>query len=200
MKVVRLNTNPNIYSSNSYLVLGDWNKLGDINALIDTGTDDFIINNIEKINTGVGKQSVDKIIVTHNHFDHTGGIKLVKEKYSAQVYAYMNCQFVDHLLRDNDDILMGDCYFKVIHTPGHSSDSISLYCKTHCAVFTGDLNLRSYQADENFSNEYIESIEKLSKLKIDVVYPGHGNPIYDSPEKMINETLKNIKRNKHNRN
>jgi len=39
MKVVLLNKNNTVYTSNAYLVLGNWNRLEDINTLIDVGAD-----------------------------------------------------------------------------------------------------------------------------------------------------------------
>ena len=47
MRVIRLPHNLNIYTCNSYLLLGDWNVLGDVNTLIDPGTDGSVINEIE---------------------------------------------------------------------------------------------------------------------------------------------------------
>ena len=62
MRVYRFPKNEQIYSSNVYLIRGDFNRLSDINTLIDTGGDDSVLEKIETINTGVGKKAVEQII------------------------------------------------------------------------------------------------------------------------------------------
>jgi len=192
MKIFNLVTNPAIYSSNSYLVLGAWNKLSDVNTLIDTGSDGYIIDEIEKINTGVGKKSLDKVILTHTHFDHVGAIKELKKRYGVEVLAMNKIDGVDRILIDGEMLLIGDSYFTVMHTPGHSSDSLCLYCKSEGVLFSGDTSIRVYQQDESYTPEYIESIRTLSRLKINVVYPGHGELITENPEKIISASLQNM--------
>ncbi len=190
MKVIRLKTNPRIYSSNSYLVLGTWNRINDKNSIIDTGIDGFIINDLENINTGLGKKKVDQVILTHSHFDHTGGINPLKKYFNPHIMASINFEGVDRILLEDETILIGDCYFDVMLTPGHSSDSICLYCKSEKIIFTGDINLGVLMSDIYYTDEYIESVKKLSKLKIDVIYPGHGIPITENINEMLLNSLK----------
>ncbi len=192
MKVIKLKSNPNIYCGNSYLILGNWNKITDVNTLIDTGTDGYIINDIEKINTGVGKSPVDKVFLTHNHFDHAGGIQKIKEKYNSKVYATIPGSNIDFLLKDGEEIQMGDEYFEVIFTPGHSSDSVCYYCKKERVLFSGDTSIRVNTKNGDYTDDYVKSIAKLEKLKIDIIYPGHGEPITDNPSKIIKRTFEVI--------
>lgn len=192
MKIIKLKHNPKIYCGNSYLILGTWNKISDVNCLIDTGTDGYIVSEIDKINTGVGKSPVDKIFLTHNHFDHAGGVKAVKEKYNAKTYAAINGPDIDFILKDGEEILMGDEYFEVIFSPGHSSDSVCYYCKTEKVLFSGDTQLRINTKDGSYTNEYVSTIKKLAKLDIKIIYPGHGEPIVDNPMKIIRTTLEII--------
>ena len=193
MKVIKLNTNPNLYSSNSYLLLGTWNKLDDVNALIDTGSDDYIIDEIEKINKGVGKRPLEKVILTHTHFDHIGALKELKKMYSAEVLAFTKVPGVDRILNDNEVIKLGDDYFRIIHSPGHSSDSACIYGPTERMLFTGDTSIRVYSKDSTYTEEYIETISKLARLNVDIVYPGHGEPIDENPQEIIAHTLKILK-------
>lgn len=193
MKIFRLNTNPDQYSSNSYLLLGSFNKIEDINTIIDTGYDDYISSHIDSINTGVGKKAVEKIILTHNHFDHSGGVDYLRNKYNAQCMAFLKGKNIDATLNDGEEIKLADSVFKVIHTPGHSQDSICLYCKEEKVLFSGDTPIRIYAKDATYSPDFLESVEKLSRLNIRVVYPGHGEPINENPEKIIRNTLKVLK-------
>ena len=70
MKVTNLTEGSKIYTSNVYLILGDFNGIDDVNTIIDSGRDSSIFNKITMINTGLGKKQVDQIIITHCHFDH----------------------------------------------------------------------------------------------------------------------------------
>jgi len=188
MKIIRLHTNPDKYSSNSYLVMGTYNTIEDVNAIIDTGYDDYIYKHINKIYTGVGKKAVDKIVITHNHFDHNGGIIQLKERYQAKTYAFLTGNHIDHLLEDGEEIKLADCFFQVVHTPGHSQDSICLYCKKEGILFSGDTTIRVYAKDSSYSTEYIKSIEKLIHLKVTAIYPGHGEPYLDNPQKILRDS------------
>ena len=77
MKVVPLRSPEPIYSGWSYLLLGEWNRLEDVNTLIDTGTDGSIVDLLPEIYTGVGKRQVDLVLLTHSHFDHAGGVSRI---------------------------------------------------------------------------------------------------------------------------
>ena len=197
MKVIKLNTNPKIYSGNSYLLLGAWNTIEDINALIDTGSDDFIVEEIEKLYTGVGKNPVDKIVLTHNHFDHMGGTLSVKNKYKAKVYAKIySGDLVDFIINDGDVIKLAEHEFFVIHSPGHSTDSICLYCEKEQVLFSGDTTLQIRNSNDSYTEDYLETIQKLAMLKINVIYPGHGDPITNNPEELLRITCKNVSESK----
>ena len=192
MRVIELSQAP-IYTCRSYLLLGDWNLLGDVNTLIDPGTDGSVINQIETLSTGCGKVPVEQVILTHNHFDHAGGVEIFKQRYGARVYAWNDGKDVDELLRDGQIIKAGDDQLQVLHTPGHSSDSICLYNFTHRILFSGDTQLRIHTAGGAFAQEYIETLRRLSTLRIEMIYSGHDEPIDNNAEGIILETLRNIR-------
>jgi glyoxylase-like metal-dependent hydrolase (beta-lactamase superfamily II) len=194
MRVVRLASNPNRYCCNSYLLLGDWSTIDDVNTVIDTGCDDYILQAIARVYTGVGKNPVDKVIVTHNHFDHIGGAVAIKKRYGAKVYANIYTDnVVDCTIKDRDVLRLADRDFLVIHTPGHSMDSICLYCEDEQVLFSGDTSLCIRDAESTYAPEYIAAIERLSRLKIRVIYPGHGDPICENPEGMIKASLSMVR-------
>ena len=142
MKVIPLAKNPLIYSCNSYLILGDWNRIEDVNTLIDPGTDSYILAEIESLATGFGKVAVEQIILTHNHFDHAGAIGELKQRFGAKVFAFVEMAGVDELLYHGAFIKAGDDYLEVLHAPGHSSDSVCLHCRSNRSLFSGDMQLR----------------------------------------------------------
>ncbi|MFZ4860205.1 MAG: MBL fold metallo-hydrolase [Desulfuromonadaceae bacterium] len=182
-----------MYTCRSYLLLGDWNVLSDVNTLIDPGTDGSVIDQIEKLSTGCGKIPVERIILTHNHFDHSAGVDVVKKRYGSRVYAWCDGKDVDELLRHGQLIKAGDDQLQVLHTPGHSSDSICLYSNAHRILFSGDTQLRIRTTEGVFPPEYIETLRRLSILKIDTVYSGHDEPIVKNVHGIILETLRNVR-------
>lgn len=196
IQVIKLKTNPNKYSSNVFLILSEWKRLEDANVLVDTGSDGFIIENIKDINTGVGKKPVDKVIITHAHFDHTGGIKSLKEFCNPEIIANQAGEYVDTICDNGMHIQCGDSLFEIIYSPGHSFDSICLYSEEYQILFSGDTNLNIHSKDGTFTEEYYSTIERLSRLKIKKIYPGHGHIIEDRAEEMIKRSLQNIRASK----
>lgn len=194
MRVVELSKSASIYTCRSYLLLGDWNQLDDLNTLIDPGTDGSVIGQIETLSTGCGKVPVEQVILTHNHFDHAAGAEIFKQRYGARVYAWSAGKDVDDLLRDGQIIKAGDDQLQVLHTPGHSSDSICLYNFTKKILFSGDTQLRMCtSSDELYAPEYIETLRRLSTLRIETIYSGHDEPIINNAEKIILETLQIVR-------
>ncbi len=193
MKVIKIERNDNIYSCNSYLVLGAWNRIGDINTLIDSGVDGYVVNAIDKMHTGLGKNPVDQVILTHTHFDHCGGLDLIDERYSAAVYAYNRLNEDIRPLADGDILPVADTSFEVIHTPGHSNDSICLYCEEERVLFSGDTPIKIRTSGGSYTEAYVKSLENLVRRKIDIVYPGHDVPLIGNVREILMNTLRNVR-------
>lgn len=193
MKVLKLSQTPLVYTCRPYLLLGEWNRLEDVNTLIDPGTDGTVIEEIEKLATGCGKVPVAQIILTHNHFDHAAGVEKVKRHFGARVYAWCDGKGVDELLHDGQILKAGDDILQVLHTPGHSSDSICLYNLRHRILFSGDTQLRIRSIGEAFSPEYIETMQRLAGLRIDTIYSGHDEAITSCAHEMILQSLSNVR-------
>lgn len=192
MKIKLLNKNDRVYSSNAYLVLGAWSRIEDVNTLVDVGNDESILEALEQVYTGVGKKRVDQVILTHNHFDHTGNLAEIKKRYQPKVYAFGAEDYVDQRLKDGQKIRLGDKDFEVIHTPGHSSDSICLYNEKEGILFSGDTPLRIMTSGNGYAPEYIGVLERLSQKKIRALYPGHDQPMEEGVQEMIKASLKNV--------
>ncbi len=194
MRVTKLANNPKVYSCNVYYVRGEWNTLDDVNTLIDTGTDNFTLSEVNKITSyGVGKRKVEQIILTHEHFDHTGGLKFIKPEYNPVVLAAARIPGVDIMVKDEMQIKIGDRKCTIFMTPGHSNDSICIYCEEQGILFSGDTQLFITNNDATLSYEYAEAIKRLSKLKINVIYSGHDDPFTRNIDQFFQESLRNIK-------
>ncbi|MEP7234458.1 MAG: MBL fold metallo-hydrolase [Ignavibacteriota bacterium] len=142
-----------------------------------------------------------RLIDTHTHADHISGTRRLKELTLAQVIMHKDAehkyQYVDQgdefgigdILRENvkvivdrfvdegDEISIGDVRLKVLHTPGHTNDHISLLANGH--LFTGDLLLvgqagRSDLPGGNTEDQYDTLFTKILKLPDEtIIHPGH---------------------------
>ncbi len=192
MRIIQLGKEPDAYSCNSYLILGDWNRLEDVNTLIDPGRNAFVVDEIEQLSTGFGKVPVEQILLTHNHSDHAAGVLAIKQKYGAKVLAFADMKGVDGRLKNGQVLKVGDGYVDVIHTPGHSSDSVCFYYAAGKVLFSGDTQLRIRIAGQGYAAEYIETLRELAKKDIRIIYSGHDAPLTAGVSKMLQETLRNI--------
>ena len=193
MRVIELSRPAGVYTCRSYLILGEWNLLGDVNTLIDPGINGSVIDEIETLSTGCGKMPVAQVILTHNHFDHAAGVDALKERYGCRVYGWHEGKNVDEVLRDGQLLAAGDGELQVLHTPGHSSDSVCLYNRAQRLLFSGDTQLRVRSPGGIFSPEYVETLRRLSTLRINTIYSGHDDPIHHHAEELIRETLRNVR-------
>ena len=147
----------------------------------------------------IGDTDLKYILLTHGHFDHIIGVKSVKEKYGAQVViskedepmlnssklslavfcnAPQNNVDADIIVKDGDEITLGETKIKVMATPGHTSGSVC-YIAENC-IFSGDTLFYCSCGRTDFPSgsheQMMSSIQKLKALDGDYkVYTGHNN-------------------------
>jgi len=177
----------------SYLILGTWNNPGDINTLVDAGVTAEQLDEIETTQAkGIGKRLVERVVLTHRHFDHTAGLGELKKRYAPELFAYAELPEGNTKLSDNQPLHLGDGDFNVICTPGHSDDSICLYCETEGVLFTGDTPMIIRTKGGRYPKSLVTSLKRLAELDIQVIYPGHGSPILNQPRQQLLSTLRMI--------
>lgn len=147
----------------------------------------------------IGDIDLKYILLTHGHFDHIIGVKSVKEKYGAQVViskedepmlnssklslaafcnAPQNNVDADIIVKDGDEITLGEIKIKVMATPGHTSGSVC-YIAENC-IFSGDTLFYCSCGRTDFPSgspeQMMSSLQKLKALDGDYkVYTGHNN-------------------------
>jgi glyoxylase-like metal-dependent hydrolase (beta-lactamase superfamily II) len=189
MRIVTLENSGQLYTSQVYLVLGSASRLEDLNTLVDVGQDPAVLESIARAPTGVGKWPVEQVVLTHNHSDHCALLPRIREAFHPKVLAFSpNTGGVDRVVRDGDAIQMGDEYFEVIHTPGHSSDSICLYNRTEGALFAGDSPLLIATATGTYEPEFLAALERICARDVRTIYFGHGPPLTERCNERLRES------------
>lgn len=183
-----MSKNNNVYTSNAYLVTGTWNALADRNTLVDVGADPMIMERLLSASTGVGKKRVEQVILTHLHYDHTGMLNAIREAYNPEVYAFSRSAPKAHVLRDAQKLRLGDEEFEVIHSPGHSHDSICLYCSDKSVLFSGDTCLDICNPGMTYNQEFMAVLDHLCRKNVKVIYPGHGSPRISNCNRIIRQS------------
>ena len=124
------------------------------------------------------KLKLDYVVDTHGHGDHTAGNEDLKSVFGAKIVAHRISKTRKDVSVDDGDILnVGKTSIKIIHTPGHTPDSICLLVDgkvlTGDTLFVGECG-RTDLPEGSSEDMYHSLFDKLGKLddKIEV-YPGH---------------------------
>ena len=182
--------NPGVFTgggTNTYLVGRE-----DL-TLIDPGPN--IKEHINEI-IRVGENKIKRILVTHTHTDHSPAALPISKVLDVPMYgrlidgesSWEDETFIPNVILNDADIIKTDEYtLEVIHTPGHASNHLCFLIKELNCLITGDHIMDGSTVvigppDGNMA-DYLESLNKLFKYKIDCLAPGHGNfcLLYTSP-------------------
>jgi len=96
----------------------------------------------------------------------------------------------NEMVREGDIIRVGEYDFQVFHTPGHAPGHMSLYDGNKRLLVAGDIvgeMVAWYTPSSGGASGYIESLEKVGVLDMDLILPSHGHIITES-EKAIQKT------------
>jgi len=145
------------------------------------------------------KEKIKTIVLTHCHFDHTAWLKEIAHMCRANVAIHKNdaAGLVDDLfslamhfgarspgivpdttLNDGDRI--GD--LTVLHTPGHTQGSICLFAENDRILISGDTVFTDgafgrYDFPGSSREQLARSLDRISLLDVEGLYPGHGEPV-----------------------
>ncbi len=172
------------YDSNYYLI--------DDNILVDTGAGhnkDYLFSKLRQ--NGVEPENIEMVVNTHCHFDHIGGnhffpnakiaihrLDAISIKNKDTLGTSLNVFDIEGNCRVDIELEEGDkiADFEVIHTPGHTKGGICLWDGEN--LISGDTIFAGGGVGRmDIGGSYTDmknSVEKLMKLDVKNIYPGHG--------------------------
>ncbi|MDE5874458.1 MAG: MBL fold metallo-hydrolase [Muribaculaceae bacterium] len=196
-----------VFTENTYFFIDDHSRAG---FLIDPGAQAGLIYDVIRRNDW----HIEKILLTHGHFDHFGAAELLREKLVAPIYIYsgdaryltdtylnlsgntgqpMKVMHYEELY-DGEIIRLKEnsgFYLKVISTPGHTPGSVVFYAPEAGAAFVGDTLYQHGPGLTNFPGGDRRALEdsiinKVLTLPDDtVLLSGHSSPITVGEEKRL---------------
>jgi len=184
-------------SSNVYVIAGD--SL----TIIDPGNDYVALADLFR--RGFLPSDVRKIVLTHGHVEHvmgavelfrypagsgTDALEVIFHESGPRGFREMLEEAAKEFpraltlteIRGGETIDLGGFPVEVIHTPGHTMDSLCLYQSPTRSLFTGDTVLPYAVASPDpaaggRAEYHLFVIKQLMTRRIDVLLPGHGRPV-----------------------
>jgi ribonuclease/clavin/mitogillin len=134
-----------------------------------------------------------RVILTHRHRDHLGGVEQLRRRFEGLSVAKMihrDAELPQGLANLHDgQVIEGEGVTLVaVHTPGHASDHLCYYLREEKALFTGDVILGGsttvIPAEDGDLGDYLASLRRLQSLDVERIYPAHGPVIENAPAKI----------------
>ena len=215
---MKLTNNLYFYPENGILDCNTYVIKDKLSIIIDPGLAEYLPNLASSfLRDGIDPKDIDIITNTHLHVDHCWGNAAFKEISGARIlllpvqkkfydtaviqtsrfFGIPSVQFKEDGYLDNDKLDIGDMELEFIHSPGHSPDSTSFYCKKGKFLICGDVifsqNTGRVDLPGGNANQLKQSIEKLSQLDVEYLLPGHMD-IVTGAEK-VNSNFEFVKKN-----
>ena len=171
------------------------------------------LRNIKKL---IDPAKIEKIVLTHCHHDHSGAAPELKAATGARLLlsekevgavgddlasvAYLFGQQapqyeVDQTLKEGMVLDIGEWKLEVMEPPGHSQGSLCLYEPRAKVLFSGDTvfpdgNIGRTDMYGGSTPDLVASIERLTGLDVEIMYPGHMEITGRDVKKQIQMSLR----------
>lgn len=189
---------------NTYLIKGDESLIVDVGGSMRLP---MLVS--EMARDGINPQDIKNIVNTHLHPDHCGANDAFKKMSGASIGLHPLQQEFHTMvvvgaandlgipLEDfQEDFTLPDVWqaagveLELIPATGHSPESISFYCRKNRFLLCGDVlfygNTGRVDLPGGSGDELKEAIERLSKLDIEYLLPGHMNIVSGSANVKMN--------------
>ncbi len=193
--------------TNTYVLLDKETRKA---AVIDPAAEDDGLSRYLEANAS----SVEKILLTHGHFDHIGGVPGLRSRWKTEVgihpldadmlvhpdenlSVFLGLSFhageADLLLEDGQEIAVGSLRIRVLHTPGHTPGSLCFAGEGFALV--GDTLFRHSVGRTDFRGSSMEQLLQSIRCRLiplgDAVrvFPGHGEETTIGQERDTNPFL-----------
>lgn len=166
--------------------------------MVDSGEDNERFQTQMKEELGrLGQRRITDVVVTHSHFDHSGGLGWVREATGARLRAHP--QAIAELeekfgkgsiepLMDGQVLEADGASLEVIYTPGHNDNSVCYFLREEGVLFTGDTILGVGTVTIRDLLDYMNSLHRLRELELKIIGPGHG-PLITDPKERVREYI-----------
>jgi glyoxylase-like metal-dependent hydrolase (beta-lactamase superfamily II) len=179
-------------------------------ALVDAGcggAQDRLLANIREC--GVAPEQINYLLITHCHYDHSGGAQALKNLLHCEVVAHeLEAPYLEQgdnvvtaanwygaslqpvkvdrkISGSREDIILGDRVITALHTPGHSPGSMVYLTASQglTVVFAQDVHGPLHPDLKSNQGDYRRSLEALLALEADILCEGHYG-VYQGKKKV----------------
>jgi glyoxylase-like metal-dependent hydrolase (beta-lactamase superfamily II) len=193
-------------------------------TLIDVGNMYGLVDELQDLGP---LDRIERILITHSHFDHVGGVEEIYQLVSPDVYIHplakeylalhrepfpsffkaLDSENKIKLIQDGD-LIDGAPPLRVIHTPGHTAGDVCFFDESSGALFSGDAVLPQKEKlagmlskpDEvcgGRMSDKVKGLQRLLRLPVRHLLPGHGRPVFDKGMDQIKISLITLYRSLH---
>jgi len=200
VRVTAPNSGPYTFTGTNTFLIGEGSRI----AILDPGPDDPA--HLAALKTAIAGRSIEAIILTHTHRDHSASASRLKAEYGAPLWFegrhrlsrpphWLEVNFLgrdcdwglvpDRTLHDGESFDVGGVGLTAITTPGHCANHLCFSIGDSDTFLSGDhvmgWNSTLVAVPDGSMADYMASLRKVIQLPRTRYLPAHGGPIEDGP-------------------